>query len=528
MTTYEIQSGPAGRIAMHHTDRNTSRSRHRVLALVGMLAICLAPIARAADEVFDFEVLQFRAKNLATQPYKQPTAKVPGWLQKYTYDQFRDIRFDPAHAWWKREDLPFQLQFFHPGFNFTQTVQINEVQDKKASRIEFSSKLFNYGASKPGRIPSDLGFAGFRIHYALNNDQYLDELVAFLGASYFRALGKDLRYGLSARGLALNTIDSGPEEFPVFEEFWIERPPAGAKSVTVYALMNSPSVTGAYKFVITPGVETVMQVHAAVYCRKNPKMFGIAPLTSMFMHGENTGWARDDYRPEVHDSDGLLIETGAGEWIWRPLTNPKSLTAATFMDKSPHGFGLLQRDRQFEHYDDLEAYYHQRPSAWVEPIGNWGPGAVRLMEIPTPDETNDNIVAFWTPEQLPPAGEPITFDYNLHWMSDPGHRPPAGFVASTRQASVMNRPDLHRFILEFDGTYLHAQGDDPEIEAVIWIGNGAKQEGSVVVQKNHFTGLWRVAFEIKPDTSKTPVELRCFLRKGPHVLTETWSYLWNR
>jgi len=533
MITHEMQAGRADRIAAKGT---CSFSRHRGsrqrllgLVLLSLFATSAAPVMRAADDAaFDFEVLQFRAKNLAGQPYKHPTVQVPSWLQKYTYDQFRDIRFDPARAVWKREDLPFQLQFFHPGFTFTQTVQIDEVQDKKASRIEFSSKLFNYGASKPGRVPSDLGFAGFRIHTALNNDKYMDELAAFLGASYFRALGKDLRYGLSARGLAINTIDSGGEEFPVFEEFWIERPVVGAKSITVFALMNSPSVTGAYKFIITPGVDTVMQVHAAVYCRKNPKMFGIAPLTSMFMHGENTGWARDDYRPEVHDSDGLLIETGAGEWIWRPLTNPKSLTAATFSDKSPHGFGLLQRDRQFEHYDDLEAYYHQRPSAWVEPIGNWGPGAVRLMEIPTPNETNDNIVAFWTPEQLPPAGEPITFDYNLHWMSDPGHRPPAGFVASTREASVMNHPELHRFVIEFDGNYLHGQGDDPDIEAVIWVGKGAKQEGTAVVQKNHFTGLWRVAFEIKPDTSASTVELRCFLRKGPHVLTETWSYLWNR
>jgi glucans biosynthesis protein len=502
---------------------------HRHLYFFVALTVCLSPVLRAAEEVFDFEVLQFRAKNLATQPYKPKTTRVPTWLQKLTYDQLREIRFDPMRSWWRQEGLPFQLQFFHPGGPYNpSTVQVNELQGKKPERIEFTSKLFTYGASKPGRIPADLGFAGFRIHYALNNDKYLDELAAFLGASYFRALGKDLHYGLSARGLAINTIDSGGEEFPVFEEFWIERPAPDAKSVTVFALMDSVSVAGAYRFVITPGNETLIQVHAAVYCRKNPKMFGIAPLTSMFTHGENTGWAQNDYRPEVHDSDGLLMETGAGEWIWRPLTNPKAMTAATFTDSSPHGFGLLQRDRQFEHYDDLEAYYHQRPSVWVEPTGNWGPGAIRLMELPTDSEINDNIVAFWTPEQLPPAGEPITFDYTLHWLGESERRPPAGYVSSTRQAGVMNHPDLHRFVIEFDGPYLHAQSDDPEIEAIVTVGKGAKQENHAVVQKNKFTGTWRVAFEIKPDPAGTPVELRCFLRKGPHVLTETWSYLWTR
>jgi periplasmic glucans biosynthesis protein len=300
-----------------------------------------------------------------------------------------------------------------------------------------------------------------------------------------------------------------------------------ATTITVYALLNSPSVAGAYKFVISPGAETLMQVHAAVYCRNNPRVFGLAPLTSMFTHGENTGWAQADFRPEVHDSDGLLIATGTGEWIWRPLSNPRSVQVAAFLDQSPRGFGLMQRDRIFEHYDDLEAYYHQRPSVWVEPVGNWGAGSVRLVELPTPDETNDNIVAFWVPAQLPPAGEPIIFDYNLHWMLDPGRRPPAGYVASTRFAGVMNRPGLKRVVLEFTGSYLAGDQNDPEIEAVVSVGAGAAQSGGAVVQKNRFTGSWRVVFEIKPDASGTPVELRCFLRKGQHVLTETWSYLWN-
>jgi len=326
----------------------------------------------------------------------------------------------------------------------------------------------------------------------------------------------------------VNTAEPGGEEFPVFEEFWIERPAADAKSITVYALMESPSLAGAYRFVITPGVETVMQVRAAVYCRKNPRVFGVAPLTSMFAHGENTGWSQHDFRPEVHDSDGLLIESGDGEWLWRPLVNPQVVRISSFAEKTPRGFGLLQRDRQFEHYDDLEAYYHSRPSVWVDPIGNWGPGAVRLVELPTADETNDNIVACWVPATLPPPGEPIVFEYNLHWMTQAGRRPPAGYVSSTRLADVFKHPELKRFVVEFTGAYLTAATDDPEIEAVVTVGTGARQSGRPVVQKNHFSGAWRVAFEFQPSPSGPPVELRCFLRKGPHVLTETWSYLWNR
>ncbi len=499
----------------------------RPFAVYTLLTVLSAGWALPAETAFDFEVLQYRAKTMAAQPYQARPSRVPASLQKYTYDDYRMIQFDRTRAWWREARLPFELQFFHPGWLHNKTVQIHELAGREVSRIDFSKQMFLYGGKKPWLSPADMGFAGFRITYPLNLPDKMDEVAVFLGASYFRALGRTMHYGLSARGLALNTGESGGEEFPVFEEFWIERPQADAKTITVYALLDSPSVTGAYKFVITPGDQTLMRVRGAVYCRQNPQVLGLAPLTSMFAHGENTGWAPNDFRPEVHDSDGLLIETGTGEWIWRPLTNPRSVRITQFLDKSPRGFGLWQRDRQFEHYDDLEAYYHQRPSAWVEPIGNWGSGSVRLVELPTADETNDNIVACWVPAQLPPAGEPVLFEYNLHWLTDPGRRPPAGYVISTRTASVMGRPELRRFVVEFEGPYLKAQSDDPEIAAIVTLGTGAKQQGVAVVQKNRFTGAWRVVFEVEPDRTGHPVELRCFLRKGPHVLTETWSYLWN-
>ena len=493
----------------------------------GLAVLALTSLARGADELFDFDVLRFRAKALAFQPYVEPKPVVPEWLQRMSYDEYNEIQFDSRQSWWRAEQLPFQLQFFHPGGLFTRPVRMNEVVNHVARPIEFSPRFFDYRKSRPGRVPADLGFAGFRVVTELNQPGKMDELVAFLGASYFRALGKQQHYGLSARGLAVDTAEPTGEEFPRFEEFWVERPAAGAGELTVYALLNSPSMAGAYRFIFMPGETTVVRVRASVYCRRNPTVLGLAPLTSMYAHGENSGWSQTDFRPEVHDSDGLLMENGAGEWIWRPLTNPKGVRVVAFQDNNPKGFGLMQRDREFEHYSDLEAFYHQRPSAWVEPVGNWGPGSVRLVELPTKDEFGDNIVAFWVPAKLPAIGEPIEFEYKLHWLSDPVRRPPAGYVISTRVAGVPGRAELKRFVLEFAGPYLNAQPDDPAIEAVVTVGEGAKLENEAVVVKNRFTGAWRVAFEIRPDSSGHPVELRCFLHKGQHLLTETWSYLWN-
>jgi periplasmic glucans biosynthesis protein len=506
--------------------------KSNLLAVVLGVTTIASTFARAADVPFDFEVLQFRAKTLAAKPYEPRQSKVPKRLAELNYDQYRLIRFDQNHAWWKRENLPFQLQFFHPGFIYTKTVQIYDVQNGKPDPIEFSQKLFEYGNHLDvGSVPSDMGFTGFRLHYQLNAPNIWDELAVFQGASYFRALGQNMRYGLSARGLALNTGEAGGEEFPIFEEFYIQRPAADAKEITVYALLDSPSVAGAYKFVVKPGVSTVMDTTAAVYVRAGAtiKSFGVAPLTSMFWFGENSGGSQGDLRPEVHDSDGLMMERGSGEWLWRPLTNPNNIQILSFNDENPHGFGLIQRDRRFESYEDLEAAYQMRPSTWVEPVGNWGRGAVRLVLLPTPDETNDNIVAFWVPEKLPNPGEPIKLQYKLHWFTEGngGKRPPAGYTVATRLGrSKTHETDLQRVWIDFDGPYLRSAPQTPAVEAVVTVGEGAKLTHQDL-QKNPFNGTWRVSFALKPDGSGKPVELRCFLKRDPHILTETWTYLWT-
>ncbi len=497
----------------------------RFIRLIFGLGVLLASVpARAADANFDFDGLRYRAKQLAAKAYAVRPSRVPEKLRKLTYDQHRNIRFNPAQSWGRREGLPFQLQFFHPGFIFNQTVQISELRDGQESPVAFSPRLFDYGKNNVGDVPEDMGFTGFRMLYPLN--QSGDELGAFQGASYFRLLCQQAVYGLSARGLAINTGEPGGEEFPMFEEFWVQRPAVDAKEIVLYALLDSPSVAGAYRFTIRPGADTVAQVKAVLYARRPIKTLGLAPLTSMFWHGENTGSTEGDFRPEVHDSDGLLVNHSGGEWLWRPLTNPTSIRSVAFGDRNPRGFGLLQRDRKFSSYEDLEANYHRRPSAWVEFVGAWGGGSVRLVELPTPDETNDNIVAFWAPDHLPAVGEPIEFEYRLHWFLDQIH-PPAGIAVSTRRGhSKTNEPDLERFVVDFDSSYLNNQGPDLLIEPVVSVGEGAKLVHAAV-QKNPYNGTWRVAFALRADGTRRPVELRCFLRKAPHILTETWTYLWQ-
>lgn len=504
-----------------------------LLAVLGISLGGAAGSGRAADMPFDFEVLQYRAKALAAKPYEQRPTRVPKRLQDLSYDQYRRIRFDATRTWWKREQLPFQLQFFHPGFIYHKTVQISQLQRGEPELIEFTQRFFDYGKDLDlGDVPADMGFTGFKVLCAFNSPKPLDELVVFQGASYFRALGKNMRYGLSARGLALNTAEQGGEEFPIFEEFWIQKPTPESKEMVVFALMDSPSVAGAYRFAIEPGSSTRMKVRAAVYAREGApiKAFGIAPLTSMFWFGENGGATQNDMRPEVHDSDGLLVERGNGEWLWRPVVNPKAVRVTAFVDENPKGFGLVQRDRRYENYEDLEAAYHLRPSAWVEPINRWGRGTVRLVEIPTPDETNDNIVAFWVPETLPPAGQPVEVEYMLHWFMEnaPGaKRPPAGFASATRLGVTRtHEPDLQRFWVDFDSPYLQSRQRDAQIEPVLTVGQGAALVHHSL-EKNPYNGTWRVAFAIRPDGSGRPVELRCFLKREPHILTETWSYLWN-
>ncbi len=498
-----------------------------MLARSGVAAQESEASATPAPKRFNFVDVYRRAEEMAAKPFADDESKLPKAIGALSYDEHRDIRFQPEKALWRDEGLPFEVQFFHRGFLFKRRVIVNSVEDGKVTPVAYSKELFDYGANTfPDELPPDLGFAGFRLHYPLNRDNYYDEVAVFLGASYFRAIGQNQNYGLSGRGLAIDAGLPKAEEFPVFREFWIEKPKRDATEIIVYALLDSKSVTGAYRFVIRPGRETVMDVKTRVFMREKVQRLGIAPLTSMFFHGENTNRFIDDFRPEVHDSDGLLIEMGSGEWIWRPLNNLKKLRVSSFQDTNPRGFGLLQRDRNFDHYQDLEAFYQKRPSVWVEPIKDWGKGIIQLIEIPSKSEKYDNIVAFWVPDKPVEPGQEWAFDYRLYFALEQSGRPPAGRVWMTRigAGGVVDLDSKRRkFVVDFRGESLEKIDPETSVEGFVSVSSG--KIINKLVYKNQFTGGWRVVFELIPENDD-PVELRCFLRSAGDVLTETWSYQW--
>jgi len=493
----------------------------RPLAFAGLL-LCQLPA-----HTFEFEDVAEKARKMAATAYAAPEKNVSKALASLDYDQYRDIRFDPTRSYWRQAGLPFELAFFHQGRNFDTPVKVHEITGNNVREIRFDPKSFHYGSNtfQPKDL-SGLGFAGFRVHYPVNTPKYKDEVLVFLGASYFRAVGKGQLYGLSARGLAVDTALSSGEEFPQFTEFWIERPGNSAKDLTIYALLNSPRVAGAYRFTLRPGTDTAIDVKARLYLRENVTKLGIAPLTSMYFFGENQRPQIEDYRPEVHDSDGLSIQSGTGEWIWRPLVNPKRLLVTSFALNNPAGFGLMQRDRRFNNYEDLEARYEKRPSAWVEPKGQWGAGRVELIQIPTPDETNDNIVAFWVPDQPPRPGMPFDVEYRLLWQKDAEQRPPSAWAVQTRRGHgwVRKPDDSIALAVDFEGPALKKLADDAMVDAVVSSdANGKVLETNTI--RNELTGGWRMTVRLRRNDEKKPVELRGYLNSNNNALSETWSYI---
>jgi len=502
-------------------------SLHRAMLGVTLLAPTLA-------HAFGFDDVVARARTLVTQPFDGRPSTVPDELLNLSYDQLRDIRFRTDKALWRDAKLPFEVNFFHPGKYFDRPIRVHEVDGDRVREIVFDPANFDYGKNQLDLAKlRKVGFAGFRVHFPLNNAQYKDEVLVFQGASYFRALGKNQRYGLSARGLAVDTVQPSGEEFPRFEEFWLVKPAADAQAIELYAVLNSRRVTGAYRFRVTPGVDTVVEVQSRLFLRpgadQSGMRLGIAPLTSMFAFGENQRPKIEDYRPEVHDSDGLALAMASGEWVWRPLANPSRILSSSFAQPTPRGFGLQQRDRDFSHYEDLEAHYEKRPSAWIEPVGSWGNGRVELAMIPTPDETHDNIVAFWVPDSLPPAGQPLDFSYRVRWQMDNETRPPGAWVVQTRRGHGFVFPgtrdpkELH-FAVDFEGPALRALAPQAELSAEVSVGPNA-QLLEAIAYRHAVSGGWRMSVRIRRGDPNQPVELRGFLRDGTNALSETWSYL---
>ena len=511
-----------------------SRLPQLVLAAFLALVAGQAPAQERGGNAFGFETVAALARERAQQPAAPDDTALPPALAGLDYDGYRDIRFRPARSLWRDAQLPFEAQFFHRGLYQRAAVRLHELGPQGVRDIPYRGEDYDFGANTlDPQAWGDLGHAGFRVHYPLNGPQYKDELAVFLGASYFRALGAGQHYGLSARGLAIDTVGgSGGEEFPRFTEFWLERPAAGARSLTLYALLESPRATGAYRFDIVPGTETVMRVQARVFLRAGAgpvATLGIAPLTSMFFFGENQP-RPGDFRPEVHDSDGLQVATGDGEWLWRPLQNPKQPLATSFAVRELRGFGLMQRDRAFASYEDTEARYERRPAAWVRPLSDWGPGRVELLQLPTPDETHDNVVAYWVPARLPAPGEPLDLSYEIAWQGDAQAQPPGSRVVQSRRGmgytrlTPLERAGQVQYVLDFEGPALAALGAEAKVLAVV----STDANGRVLEQNAypHPAGQrWRLTVRVQRLDPSRPVEVRAFLRQdndGP-VLSETWS-----
>lgn len=489
-----------------------------------------APKLIGTAEPFDYAWLKGHARSLAEAPYQAAVSHIPDKVKDLTWDQYQAIQFRPDHALWAQDHLRFRAEFFHLGLYFKSPVRIYEVDGGLAHELAYDPAMFNYGKSglNGAALPKDLGFAGFRLKY---HTDFEHDIAAFLGASYFRAVGVELQYGLSARGLAVDTGMDRPEEFPIFTSFWLERPGPESGRLTVYALLDSPSVAGAYRFDIYPAPTLVMDVDAALYPRTEIERIGIAPLTSMFQCGENDRRVADDWRPELHDSDGLSMWTGVGEWIWRPLTNPAKLRFNAYVDENPRGFGLLQRDRNFDHYQDDGVFYDRRPSLWVEPRSRWGKGAIDLVELPTADETFDNIVAFWNPADKPVPGHELLYSYRLYWGSKMPFASPLAQTVATRTGigGIIGQPRKYfswRFVVDFAGSNLAMLGNNLKVEPVITASSG-RIEITSARPLDSIHG-YRAMFDVvPPEDSTAPIDLRLFLRADGQPLTETWIYQWT-
>src|SRR6266436_881805 len=491
------------------------------LPLVSSTASGQAWPARAESFAFDRSIVRQSARDAASKPFKAPDSKLPDSLKNLDYDHYRAIRFFPEHALWRGEKLPFEVQFFHRGFYYAPRVDIYEVANGQATRIAYRSDYFTFGSTPPPSPEVDLGFAGFRIHAPINRPDYYDEVCVFLGASYFRAVAKGEIYGLSARGLAINTGEAKGEEFPSFKTFWIEKPTANANSIVVHALLDSESAAAAYRFTIRPAATTVFDVEMAIYPRVDLEHVGLAAMTSMFFFGPNDRIDVDDFRPSVHDSDGLAIFNGRGEELWRPLSNPQDLQISTFADLNPRGFGLMQRQKDFLDYQDLESSFERRPSLWAEPIGDWGEGSVQLVEIPTKEEVHDNIADFWHPKASLQAKGEHTYTYRLHW--GPDNPKPTSHARFSRTAVGARGEGIKIFVLDLTGDKLRLV-DPKKIRGIVTAEKAKVQ--NIVTQPNPAIGGWGLSFELSVD-EKVPVEIRASLVQENDPISEVWVYRWT-
>ena len=512
-----------------------------ILALVLCLVRPAFALPRLEAVHVTLEYVAKKAEVRAHKPFHSPRLDLPDFLSKLTYDQYRQIQFRDENALWKQEGLPFRIQFFHLGYLYQEPVHLNEFSSTHVQPVRFVPDFFNYGNLKlASEIPANTGYAGFRVNLRWNgtNAEKWDELGAFQGASYFRLLGQGQIYGMSARGLALDCGEtSRPEEFPIFTDWWLGKPQPGDHDLLLYAILDSVSCVGAYEFQISPGATTIAQVEAIVYFRemkdilaadpqrKALSTIGFAPLTSMFWYGKNSERKFDDYRPEVHDSDGLLMQMESGERVWRPLVNAAVLRHQSYPATNIRGFGLLQRDRKFDDYQDMFHGYQNVPSVWVAPKDNWGEGQVHVVELSTQYEGLDNVVAFWNPATKPAPLQPLRFGYTLYWTRETDITQSSNLVVSTRVGLDPRDQRQRQFVIDYDLPMLKGDEQAPKAQATC-----STNANIALVQlfRNTDDNTWRVFLDMAPmPDDHDPVDLKCTLKRSDGLTSETWSYRWS-
>ncbi len=519
-------------VSTGHFNRRQILARGLALGVAGLSGTDPASAAEAPQlgdkRPFSFDQLKAQAAALAKTPWRKAEPASRAILDQIDYDSYQKIKYRSDASLLVASNSQAPVQLFHQSQLFVEPVGVHLVEGGFAREVLYSPHLFETPAGHPARaLPATTGFAGLRV---MVPDRKTDWL-SFLGASYFRASGPYNQYGLSARGLAIATGLPQPEEFPRFTQFWVEDGGTSRAHVVVYALLDSPSVTGVYRFAtqrLTDASDihtVVMDVELELYPRVDVARVGIAPFSSMFWYGEGSRKRAADWRPEIHDSDGLSIWTGAGERIWRPINNPSRVMTAAFADKNVRGFGLLQRDRDFVHYLDDGVFYERRPSVWVEPQDGWGEGAVHLVEIPTDDETMDNIVAYWCPKDGLKAGQNTRYRYRLSWLDDVALPATLGRATATWTGlggrPGFKRPDgVRKYVIDWQGPVFAGLGRTDGVELVVAASRGVVSNAyahPVVDQRER----WRSLFDIEAGGGE-PVDMRAYLRRNGFALSETW------
>ena len=471
---------------------------------------------------FDPNTVVEVARQLARRAYMAPSTDLPDTLRNLTFEQYQAIHIHRKDRVWDAEGRGFVIEPLHRGFVYQNPVTIYIVEDGTIRRLAYDVSRFEFGGVPPPP-QADLDFSGFRVLFRDRGAEDTREVASFQGASFFRGLAKGQVPGLMARGLALRPADARGEEFPLFRAFWIERPNALSDEIVAHALLDSESACGAYRFTIRPREETIIDVECTIFARNLLDHVGYGGIAGMFLLGAQSHRIDDDVRPEVHDANGLQLHTGQDEWIWRPVTNPETLQISVFSDQNPKGFGLLQRLRDPLAYQDQEKGFERRPSLWIEPIGDWAEGAVQLLEIPSTNETNPNILAYWRPKAQIAAGSQTSFALRQFWTWSAPDRPDDATVQATRTGHG-SAPNRRRFIVEFSSSRFTDHAAIAGISAAASTSKGKISDIRLTPHVERKT--LRVTFELDFG-GETLCELHLVLMESGKTASETWLYRWT-